>query len=383
LNARDRYAAFNPPEVRHQLGGTLGGPIKKDKLFAFGLYEKQEDSRPLTTFTSNPGGVTPGGNTTRVNASDLSALSSFLSSRFQYETGPFDNITKLTPAKPWMLKGDYNINSANKVTFRYNQLDSSSPVGQNGSSALGTLSRQTGTTNFLGFQASNYAILENLRSGVGEWNSVFGTMTNNLLIGYTKQDESRDQIQLFPFVVIGDGTGSPYTTFGSEPFTPFNLLRYGTFQMQDSVTKFAKNKALAGNFLAFIHSPTRIAALYNETGDTPISWHSNSILGKWKIDIMRDSADNAIDITSTSGSEMPDIFPYLTFKKKKVLLQNGKSTWKGKWLIQDHMIVIDTESDILLSYQLIALTNDGLTLEHSLTMSDNGKMTIKIFYKKI
>jgi hypothetical protein len=59
---------------------------------------------------------------------DLAALSSFLSTNFKYDTGPFDNIQKKTPAKPWMLKGDYNINSANKVTFRYNQLDSSSDI---------------------------------------------------------------------------------------------------------------------------------------------------------------------------------------------------------------------------------------------------------------
>jgi ABC-type glycerol-3-phosphate transport system substrate-binding protein len=42
------------------------------------------------------------------------------------------------------------------------------------------------------------------------------------------------------------------------------------------VTRFAKNKALAGNFLAFIHSPARMAALYNETGDIPsdLRWHA-------------------------------------------------------------------------------------------------------------
>jgi raffinose/stachyose/melibiose transport system substrate-binding protein len=56
------------------------------------------------------------------------------------------------------------------------------------------------------------------------------------------------------------------------------------------VTKFAKNKALAGNFLAFIHSPARMAALYNETGDIPsdLRWHptkykapTDQLLFKW------------------------------------------------------------------------------------------------------
>jgi hypothetical protein len=36
LNATDRYAnGLNAPEWRHQTGGTIGGPIKKDKLFYF------------------------------------------------------------------------------------------------------------------------------------------------------------------------------------------------------------------------------------------------------------------------------------------------------------------------------------------------------------
>ena len=242
--------AFNPGTFDTTVTGTwAGGPIVKNKLFAFGAFEKQEDNRPLTTFTSNPGGAPVGGNTTRVLNSDLTALSAFLSKNFNYDTGPFDNIPKLTPAKPWMLKGDYNANGGNKITFRYNQLDSSSDINQSGSSSLGT-SRRTGTTDFLTFANSNYQILENLRSGVGEWNSVFGTMTNNLLVGYTHQDESRGdkgQVPVFPFVVIGDGTtfpGNPITAFGNEPFTPFNLLRYNTFQAQDSVTKFAKSHSI-------------------------------------------------------------------------------------------------------------------------------------------
>jgi hypothetical protein len=237
----------NPGTFDTTVAGTwAGGPIVKNKLFAFGAYEKQEDSRPLSTFVSNPGGAPVSGNTTRVLTSDLTTLSNYLQQNFNYATGPFNNITKDTPATPWMLKGDYNVNNANKITFRYNQLNSSSPVGQSGSSSLGT-SRQTGTTQFLSYQNSNYSILENLKSGVGEWNSVFHNMTNNLLVGYTHQDESRGpegQTPVFPFVVIGAGDGSAYTSFGNEPFTPYNLLRYNTFQLQDSVTKFAGNHSI-------------------------------------------------------------------------------------------------------------------------------------------
>jgi hypothetical protein len=233
---------FNPGVFKTTVAGEwVGGPIIKNKLFFFQSFEKQTDSRPLNTFVANPGGAPVAGNTTRVLASDMIALSNFLKTNFNYETGAFDNITSVTPGKPWILKGNYNINSSNKVNFRYNALTSSTLKNQSGSSSLGT-SRPTLTTQFLGFENTNYTMLENIKSGIGEWNSLFGTLTNNLIVGYSIFDEPRAQISLFPFVVIGDGAGSAQTAFGSEPFTPFNLLTYKTFQAQDSVTKFTKNQ---------------------------------------------------------------------------------------------------------------------------------------------
>lgn len=237
---------FNPGTFTTKTtGGWAGGPIIKNKLFAFGSYENQTDKRPLSTFTANPGGAPATGNTTRVLASDLNRLSSYLSQNFQYETGPYEGITDETPGKPFLIKGDYNVNNTNKVTFRYNQLSSDTDVNLSGSSSLG-LGRQTFSNNFLNYEASNYTILENIKSGIGEWNSVIGnSMSNNLIIGYTKQDESRGAIDtLFPFVDIQDGANVSYTAFGSEPFTPNNELRYNTFQVQNSFQKFFKKHSL-------------------------------------------------------------------------------------------------------------------------------------------
>ena len=237
---------FNPGTFdTTNTGEWVGGPIVKNKLFFFESFENQEDTRPLTTFLSNPGGAPATGNTTRVLGSDLTSISSFLSSKFNYDPGPFDNIPKNTPGKPFLIKGDYNLSSANKVTVRYNQLKSSTDVLVSNSGSLGN-SRPTNTTNFLSFQRSNYSILENIKSGIGEWNSVIAnSLSNNLIIGYTHQDESRGDIgKLFPFVDILDGNGVTYTSVGSEPFTPNNELRYNTFQAQDSFTKFGATHSL-------------------------------------------------------------------------------------------------------------------------------------------
>ena len=52
LNARDRYAAFNPPEVRHQTGASIGGPMIKDKLFYFFNTEITRRHNPIVSSTS-------------------------------------------------------------------------------------------------------------------------------------------------------------------------------------------------------------------------------------------------------------------------------------------------------------------------------------------
>ena len=97
----------------------------------------------------------------------------------------------------------------------------------------------------MSFQSSNYSLLENIRSGIGEWNSIIGnSMSNSLIVGYTNQDESRGARRtVFPLVDIWEG-GQPYTSFGSEPFTPNNELRYNTFQLQDNFTQL-QQQALA------------------------------------------------------------------------------------------------------------------------------------------
>lgn len=66
LNATDRYAtlnnkSYNPPEYRHQYGGTIGGPIVKDKLFYFVSYEGMKRNHPLVSSITQPSLLTSTG----------------------------------------------------------------------------------------------------------------------------------------------------------------------------------------------------------------------------------------------------------------------------------------------------------------------------------
>jgi hypothetical protein len=253
--------AFNPGDFDYKNWGfRLGGPLPffnfgegtkpafisgKNKLFFFFSYENEELTEPGTTFTARTASQTAGGNVTRVLSTDLDALSSFLAQRFGYETGPYQGYSHSTPAKKFLFRSDYNLNSSNRISGRYIFLDSSTDVLLSNSSSLGFGSRRS-NLNGLNFQNSNYKILENIRSIVGEWNAAFGSgASNSLILGYTTQDESRDSLgDFFPMVDILEG-GSVYTTFGFEPFTPNNELRYKSFQIQDNLTFYRGSHTIA------------------------------------------------------------------------------------------------------------------------------------------
>ena len=255
-------------------GVWASAPIVKNKLFVFGNYENEEDKRPLHTFRANAGGEPVGGSVTRVLASDLTTLSAYLAQNFKYATGGFDNLPSVTPAKRYLIRTDYNLNGRNKVSFRYNQLDSSAAKLVSGSSSAG-LGRSLGT-NWIPFENSNYAQFENIKSGIAEWNTVLGnSMSNSLIGGYTTNNENRTDIQLFPFVDILAPDGTAYMSFGAEPFTPNNELLYQTTQLQDNFTKFGNKHSLTFGFTmqqykaqnSFFNCCKQGAYVYNSLAD--------------------------------------------------------------------------------------------------------------------
>ncbi|MEQ1869029.1 MAG: carboxypeptidase regulatory-like domain-containing protein [Vicinamibacterales bacterium] len=235
-------------------GAFIGGPLVKNRLFAFGSFEKQSDIRPLSTYRSRQAGEAVAGSVTRVYQSDLDTLSAYLKKNFGYETGDYDLLDQRTPAKPLSMKFDYNAGKSNKVSFRYSQLSSSTDSLPSSSTTAGA-GRSVNSSNWMTYRNSTYSILENFKSGVSEWNSVLSnTISNSLTVGYTTNDESRGAVQIFPFVDILDA-GTAYLSFGTEPNTPNNQLYYHTFQAQDSLTKFSENHSLTfGGSLEKYHS---------------------------------------------------------------------------------------------------------------------------------
>lgn len=264
IGQKTRDLAFNRGVSDYRLGGfTFGGPLPffafgdgegpafisgRDKLFFFGSYEDEKTSRPAHNFTACTGSGCGTGNVSRVLDSDLSNLSNFLRTNFNYDTGGYQGYNFEIPGRKFLFRTDYNINNTNNLSFRYLHLNSSTDqnISTSNSGNTAGFGRGSQGLRYLSFQNSNYKILENIRSFVGEWTSTFGAgIANSLIVGYSWQDESRPQLtQLFPLVDIHDGTAgtlsanTAYTSFGFEPFTPLNSLKYNSLQVQDNISFF-------------------------------------------------------------------------------------------------------------------------------------------------
>lgn len=251
-----RGNVFNPGTFdTTQTGGSVGAPIIKNTLFAFGNFENEKDARPLYSFRANNGGEPVGGNVTRVLSSDAQALSAFLKSSFNYDTGSFDPATDNTPQKRGIVRVDYNMSANNKLFFNYVQLNSNSDNRLSGSSSAG-IGRFTNPNDGLNYQNSNYKILENRKTAATEWNTVLGSsMSNTARVTYSFSDEGRPQnFELFPFVDILQG-GTAYLSFGAEPFTPNNELTYSSWEAKDDFVKFgSKHEIKFGGRIERYHS---------------------------------------------------------------------------------------------------------------------------------
>lgn len=128
LNARDRYASINPPEVRHQAGGSLGGAIVKDKLFYFLNTEFTRRDFPGINRLINTAFTTAGGVFNAACPADITAQQC-TAARNYVMRGNDSVIERTADSDLYFAKLDYQINSRNTLSASANYLDWISPNG--------------------------------------------------------------------------------------------------------------------------------------------------------------------------------------------------------------------------------------------------------------
>jgi outer membrane receptor for ferrienterochelin and colicin len=176
LNAPDRYAlGYNVPEWRHQAGGTIGGPIKKDKLFFFTNFELVKRNFPglnriiNTSFTDTGGNILP--NACTATAAQCSAAIAFVEKQ--------NNV--LVPRTVSSIMGfgklDYHVSDRNAFSFDANVMHWRSPYGIQTQSVLTS-------GNMLGGNGNSSV---ETRHGKASWTSIVSpNAVNELRFGWFK-----------------------------------------------------------------------------------------------------------------------------------------------------------------------------------------------------
>ena len=244
----------------YQVGARVGGPILKDKLFFFVSVEGERRKDPPGTFVANrPGLPAPGigSNTTRVDASSLDTLRSFVNRRYNYDIGAYEGYQLQQNSDKITAKIDWNINEKNAFSIKYNYLSAFRDVPPSSSGTPNISGGRNISQNTLPTLSAYYQIQNNVQSVIGELNSTLtGGFSNQFQAGFTAQRDSRKSLggSPFPFVDIlnTDATGNSgtsLTSFGFELFTPGNLLDSDIYQLSDNLSKsFGKHLLTVGTY---------------------------------------------------------------------------------------------------------------------------------------
>lgn len=227
-----------------QYGFSLGGPIIKNKLFFFVNFEKKKTVEPGPTKVASSNGVENATlNIARPSESFMNGVSSYLATKYGYETGPYQGYSNDSNNDKLFARLDWNINSKHKFNIRYSQVESKSPnpVSTSTSNSGFSATDNRASIYAMSFKNTSYFQEANLYSGTAELNSNFGRFNNSLRATFAHQNDPRSSSGgVFPLVDILDGgtrnAASTLVTFGYEPFTFGNLRDVMTYTVNDDLT---------------------------------------------------------------------------------------------------------------------------------------------------
>ena len=149
FSARDPLASINPTERRDQFGGSVNGPILKDKLFYFVNYEQQKRNFPLVTEdlfgilvrTSLSATATPA-QIAQFNADTPAFVRGAADLRARFPGGaPGNVLPRRFDQILFLTKLDWTINKSNTASLTYNYLNAQNQNGIQTPIVLGNVGR--------------------------------------------------------------------------------------------------------------------------------------------------------------------------------------------------------------------------------------------------
>lgn len=226
FNARDRYATFTPDERRQQFGGSVGGPIQKDKLFYFFNTEITRRNFPLISSHT----FTPLFNSSGAFVGTCNATPDQCANAKRY-LDRFNQVVERTANQELLFgKSDYRVNDRNTISASFNYLRWVSPNGIQTGAVL---------TNGSALGGNGLSTVRT-RNGRLAWTSLPSTsMVNEFRFGWFKDRLFDDFVSGFlPYNgFAGALTVDGVTNLGMANYLPRLQPSEDRFQFADNLSK--------------------------------------------------------------------------------------------------------------------------------------------------
>jgi len=200
-----------------QFGGSVGGPMARNRAFFFGSLEWQRRETPSGWSVDGSSGQTFG------RQADIQRVLDIAQSRYGYNPGPITEFIRQNPNDKVFVRADFNLTSRHQLTVRHNYVDALNDVG--------TISN----TRYF-FPDQFYEFDSTVNSTVGQLNSTLGRMANEARVTYQRiRDVRNNRNSPFPQVNIRMGN-SQDVRFGTEQFSARNRLDQDIVEINDDLT---------------------------------------------------------------------------------------------------------------------------------------------------
>lgn len=245
--------------TQHQFGGSIGGPIKKDKLFIFGALEKQRFRAPRQIVFAFPTGFPPAFITLTAAQQEVFAF-------FRAEQGSY---IQTNDAWAGLVRGDWNISDSHRLNVRFSMSRNNAlNAASRGETSVDPTTRQA--------LSSNGTEQDKTKIGVAQLVSNFGSnVVNELRLQAAREDRPRLSNSEVPQVVTGYAS---YGAAGSDTSSFLPNYEYDTrYQVADALTiiKGNHNFKIGGEFSRIYATQTfgfnRFGQYFASTGATCVS----------------------------------------------------------------------------------------------------------------
>lgn len=224
-------------------GGSIGGPIIKNKLFFFVNAEGEKRTLPGQNWLAKRPGTNDGNpQLTPVLASDLDQLRTYVNNTYGFDPGIYEGYNFQTDNFKFLGRIDWVISNKHRFSARYSQSETNdddmvnTSSGPTGATRLNN-GRRGGTNGGLAFDGTNFKNNTKVISGVIELNSsISSKVSNQLIASYTDNQPKRVPNVSAPFVDIMKDASNVYISLGTDLFSYKNSIKDIAYNVSDNVT---------------------------------------------------------------------------------------------------------------------------------------------------